>query len=69
MNIFKPKHRFTADFETLSEENSLKEGKTRIHGWAIASIDCPSYDTIICTSKVKEDMIGDFFNECKKKII
>ena len=63
---FKPKQRFTADFETLSEENSLKEGKTRIHGWAIASIDCPSYENIICTSTVKENMIEDFLNECLK---
>lgn len=63
---FKPKQRFTADFETLSEENSLKEGKTRVHGWAIASIDCPSYENIICTSIVKENMIEDFLNECVK---
>ena len=66
MTVFKPKHRFTADFETLSEENSLKEGKTRIHGWAIASIDCPSYESIICTTKVEENMIEGFFNECMK---
>ena len=63
---FKPKQRFTADFETLSEEHSMKEGKTRVHGWAIASIDCPSYENIICTSTVKENMIEDFLKECIK---
>ena len=66
MNVFKPKRRFAADFETLSEEHSMKEGKTRVHGWAIASIDCPSYENIICTSTVKENMLDDFLNECLK---
>ena len=66
MNVFKPKQRFVADFETLSEEHSMNEGKTRIHGWAIASIDCPSYENIIYTSTVKENMIQDFLNECVK---
>ena len=66
MNVFKPKRRFAADFETLSEEHSMKEGKTRVHGWAIASIDCPSYENIICTSTVKENMIDDFLNESMK---